>query len=688
MHRRAYVVSTHCLLVAVPLLLLACSDSISPPHRSLSLKAAATTAPSISVRLIGAGNIASCGTVHDSETASLVTNYLAQYPGTGVITIGDNVTDSATAGDYANCYGPTWGQFKSLTQPSLGNDDYTPGNANAAFDYFGASLGPRPQGYYSYDVGSWHVVVLNSNTSYVSASAGSAQDTWLKNDLALNTKSCILAYWHQPRVYSTTSTSYYTTSKVNQLWADLYAAHATLIVNAHQHQYERFAPQDASLKADPHGIREFVVGTGGESAYGQPTAIAPNSEVQKGNTYGVLALELGDGWYTWNYISIPSRPWSDGGTATCANPYATYAPIARPGGPYPDTAGMVLTLDGSASSDPDGNLPLTYAWDFGDGASATGVQPTHAYAAAGSYTVTLTVTDATGLVSQPATTTVDVAAGPPPGTVRLIGAGDIGNCDEAYDSLTAVVIEKYLAKWPGAAVFTLGDNAKPNGTAADYANCYDPTWGPFKPLTRPALGNHDYDTGTADAAFDYYGDLLGTRGLGYYSYDAGSWHVIVLNTNIEYVSASAGSPQETWLKNDLAVNTKQCILTMWHHPRFYSTTHSTWGLSPRSYQFWVDLYAAGATLTLNGDQHQYERYAPQDPDGNADPRGLREFIVGTGGDWANSQPTMIAPNSQVQKGMMYGVMELLLGDGWYHWNYMPIPGKTFSDSGTANCISR
>jgi len=262
----------------------------------------------------------------------------------------------------------------------------------------------------------------------------------------------------------------------------------------------------------------------------------------------------------------------------------------------------------------------------------------------------------------------------------LVGAGDIASCNTNRDELTAQILDTI----PGT-VFTAGDDAYPNGTAADYANCYDPTWGRHKARTRPALGNHEYNTGNATASFDYYGDLVGPRDKGYYSYELGDWHIIVLNDNNQFVPMTAGSVQELWLKSDLAANTKQCTLAIWHQPKYYSwATDGTVDFPSRKI-FWDDLYAANADLVLNGHKHQYERFAPQTPTGASDPaRGIREIIVGTGGESSVTPTNLVAPNSEV-RAATFGVLKLTLSPGAYSWKFIPMSGLTFTDSGSGTC---
>jgi hypothetical protein len=254
----------------------------------------------------------------------------------------------------------------------------------------------------------------------------------------------------------------------------------------------------------------------------------------------------------------------------------------------------------------------------------------------------------------------------------LVGAGDIaaGGAAEATARL--------LDQIPGT-VFTTGDNAYPDGTASDFAQRYEPTWGRHKARTRPSPGNHDYHSSGAGPYFDYFGANAGPAGRGYYSYDLGDWHIISLNSN---VSMSAGSAQEQWLRADLAANTKDCILAYWHHPRFSSGTH---GSSTSSQPLWQALYEAGAEIVVVGHDHNYQRFAPQTPSGQADPsRGIRQFVAGMGGAGLYQFSTPIA-NTEAYNTNTYGVLKLTLGPGTYAWEFVPVAGGTYRDSGTGTC---
>lgn len=448
-------------------------------------------------------------------------------------------------------------------------------------------------------------------------------------------------------------------------------------------------------------------------------------------------------------------------------------PVAAVGGPYSSTTGTV-TFNGSASNDPDGDA-LTYAWTFGDGGTGTGAQPSHTYAATGSYTVTLVVRDARGATSDPASTSAHVSNVPPAvsagsdasvpagaaieiapaftdgsdgpwsyainwgdgstqngtrnsagaisathtyaseGTYQvlvtvtdrfgaagrdsltltstapvILAAGDIGDCGPTrwYDDSTGAL----LSRMPGI-VAPLGDNAYDNGTPAEFANCYDPAWGSVKGRTRPVAGNHDYynpgSKKNADGYYGYFGAAAGDPEKGYYSYTLGSWLVVVLNTGTESSTfIAAGSPQEQWLRAELASHTQQCTLVMFHHPRFTSTLDRPW-IRPEVEALWDAMYEYGVDLVLNGHDHSYQRFAPQNPDGVADAAfGIRQITVGTGGGEGLYQHGPTVANLQVRDNTSYGVLKVTLRANGYDWQFLPITGHTFTDSGSGTCHGR
>ncbi len=264
--------------------------------------------------LVGAGDIhASCGTFGDQATARLLDNVLAAAGTAGtVFTAGDNIFLFGTAAEYHICYDPAWGRFKDRTYPTPGNHEYETPGAGPYYAYFGVRAGPLRKGYYSYNLGAWHIIAINSN--FVSPE-GSDQERWLRADLAANKAACILAYWHYP-LFS--SGIHGNDPQMRAIWRDLYAFGASIVINGHDHDYERFAPQTPDGQPDPvRGIREFVVGTGGGGLrdFG---AIQPNSEKRGSHTWGVLKLTLHPTGYDWEFVPVDDQTFRDSGSAACA----------------------------------------------------------------------------------------------------------------------------------------------------------------------------------------------------------------------------------------------------------------------------------------------------------------------------------------------------------------------------------
>jgi hypothetical protein len=261
----------------------------------------------------------------------------------------------------------------------------------------------------------------------------------------------------------------------------------------------------------------------------------------------------------------------------------------------------------------------------------------------------------------------------------LIGAGDIADCS---DLAGAEATAKLLEANPGT-VMALGDLAYPNGTPDDF-KCYHKTWGRVKDRTRPAVGNHEFHSTGASYYFQYFGSAAGDPKTGYYSYDLGAWHIVVLNSECQQVGGcEAGSSQEKWLRADLAAHPVGCTLAYFHKPRFSSGLNH--GNDPEVGAFWQALYDYNAELILNGHDHDYERFAPQDPGGNADPkRGIREFVVGTGGK-NHREFGIHKSNSEVRNNHAFGVLKLTLKTTGYDWKFIPEAGKTFTDSGSGSC---
>jgi 3',5'-cyclic AMP phosphodiesterase CpdA len=227
-------------------------------------------------------------------------------------------------------------------------------------------------------------------------------------------------------------------------------------------------------------------------------------------------------------------------------------------------------------------------------------------------------------------------------------------------------------------VFTLGDNSQDEGTEKQYQECYGPTWGRHKERTRPVPGNHDYGTAQGAPYFAYFGAFIGK---GYYSYTVGTWHIIAMNSMIP---AGAGSEQAQWLQADLAANPAVCTLAYWHHPVFSSGAA---GVSARMKYAFKLLYNAGADVILNGDTHHYERFAPMGPSARIEPdRGIRQFVVGTGGASLNPFGPRW-PATEVRDNTTWGVLKLTLHSGSYSWDFIPVEGGAFTDSGSAPCVN-
>ncbi len=275
----------------------------------------------------------------------------------------------------------------------------------------------------------------------------------------------------------------------------------------------------------------------------------------------------------------------------------------------------------------------------------------------------------------------------PADTFVLVGAGDIASCSSLEGArATAKLIEQI----PGT-VFAAGDLAYEHGTAEEFSECYGTTWGRFKDRTMPAPGNHEYASNHGRAYFDYWGKRAGADGKGYYSFDLGSWHVIALNTNCGGPGVGGcgqGSDQEKWLKEDLAAHPNSCVAAFGHHALYSSGLLKKHAIHPELRDLWRDLYAAHAALMLAGHEHSYERFAPQDPDGNADEtNGIREIVVGTGGR-SHHPLGMPLPNSEVRNADTFGVLKLTLSPGKYRWEFVPVDGvEGFHDSGQGACRS-
>ncbi|MEO5986435.1 MAG: metallophosphoesterase [Candidatus Limnocylindria bacterium] len=311
LHRLASVVLIVVGLIAIAVLP---TDTLTPSGTTPT--ATAGDPASTSAVLVGAGDIARCSTTGDEETAAL----LEGIEGT-VFTTGDNAYSDGTTDDFASCYEPSWGRLMARTRPSPGNHDYHTPGGDGYYGYFGATAGPAGLGYYAYDLGDWRIYALNSNCDDPAVDCN-AQLAWLQNDLASEPRACVAAYWHHPRFSSGRHGGH---SYVQPLWETLHAAGAELILNGHDHDYERFAPMDprGALDVD-YGLREFVVGTGG-AGLRDFLATEANSEVRSSDTHGVLRLDLRSDGYAWSFIPV-SGTFSDTGSGACHGSPAASTP--------------------------------------------------------------------------------------------------------------------------------------------------------------------------------------------------------------------------------------------------------------------------------------------------------------------------------------------------------------------------
>ncbi|HMF89327.1 MAG TPA: metallophosphoesterase [Candidatus Angelobacter sp.] len=261
----------------------------------------------------------------------------------------------------------------------------------------------------------------------------------------------------------------------------------------------------------------------------------------------------------------------------------------------------------------------------------------------------------------------------------IVAAGDIVDCPNVAGSEATA---RLLDSIPGT-VLAIGDLAYPDGSDDNFL-CYEKTWGRHKARTRPTPGNHEYHTPGAAGYLKYFGESAGTPGHTYYSFNLGAWHIIALDSECKDIGGcQKGSPEELWLRKDLKQNSSNCILAFWHIPLFSSGDEH--GNAPEMKPFWDDLYAAGADIVLNGHDHDYERFAPQNSNGVADPgRGIREFVVGTGGKSKRGFRAP-SPTSEVRNSSTYGVLQIKLRAHDYQWRFVPVAGGQFSDSGSGTC---
>jgi acid phosphatase type 7 len=290
------------------------AESDRPEQRNPDNPPTTTGPPSSAdgpVAVLAAGDIASCESEGDEQTAAL----LGRHQGT-VLTLGDAAYDRGEPSEFTECYGPTWGRALDRTRPVPGNHEYGTDGAQGYFDFFGSRAGAPGKGWYSYDLGAWHVIALNSNCREVGGcDRGSEQERWLRADLNQHRTRCTLAYWHHPRFSS--GAHHGSQEHVRDLWQALYETGADVVLSGHEHNYERFAPLDPTGTVDQaQGIREFVVGTGGRSLYPFDRPL-PGSELRESDTYGVLQLTLNADGYDWQFLPVDGESFTDAGSDRC-----------------------------------------------------------------------------------------------------------------------------------------------------------------------------------------------------------------------------------------------------------------------------------------------------------------------------------------------------------------------------------
>jgi hypothetical protein len=287
-------------------------------------------------------------------------------------------------------------------------------------------------------------------------------------------------------------------------------------------------------------------------------------------------------------------------------------------------------------------------------------------------------------------------ASAPPAAVALagasvmIGAGDIAGCDNGGDARTAMIVDSVLRADSVAkvtdAVFTVGDNAYNEGTAAQFKNCFGPTWGDstkrIMKKIHPAAGNHEYLSRAANPYYAFFGAAAGPEGIGYYSYDVGTWHVVVLNSEMVVnpgFSDQDRKRQEDWLLKDLKDHAKPCTVAYWHHPRFSSGWH---GSDARLAPIWLILYDNNVDLVIGGHDHDYERFIAQTPSGAPDStKGIIEIVIGTGGEELRGFAAKVIRNSVAQIEGHFGVLKLTLGAGEFRSAFIDDKGRIWDPSG-------
>ncbi|GAB3676068.1 hypothetical protein GCM10027589_46220 [Actinocorallia lasiicapitis] len=365
------------------------------------------------------------------------------------------------------------------------------------------------------------------------------------------------------------------------------------------------------------------------------------------------------------FKALSNLTWSETGTTWNAQPAIDGATLATLGNV---SRNAWYELDVTSLVTGNGSYSIAITSTSSDGADYDSRE-------SGSTAPQLVLTTGTSPSPTPTTTTT-----PPSGDPVLVGAGDIADSGSG-DTATAALLDSI----PGT-VFTTGDNVYTNGTASEFSSYYNPTWGRHKARTRPAPGNHDYNTSGATGYYGYFGAAAGDPSKGYYSYDIGSnWHAVVINSNCGSISGGcgAGGAQEQWLRADLAASNRPCTVAFWHHPLYTSGSNHAPSTSMRP--IFQALYDGNADLVVTGHNHQYERFAPMNATGGLDTaRGIRSIVAGMGGAPYYGFGT-IQPNSEARNSDTHGVLKLTLHANSYDWQFVPEAGKTYADSGTTAC---
>jgi acid phosphatase type 7 len=298
--------------------------------------------------IVAAGDIA-CGANSTSAACKelATSNLIGPLNPAAVLILGDNQYENGEL-QYFNgsssycgttrCYGPTWGRYKSITRPSVGNHDYLTAGANGYFSYFGAAAGDPAKGYYSYNVGTWHMIAINSNCSKITAGTagcgvGSSQYEWLRNDLATNSNACTLAYWHHP--FLTSGSRAAEGNQMKPIFSLLYSYGADVVLTGHEHNYERFAPMRLDANNNPvsdptYGIREFVVGTGGRNFTPLSSPRISGSEAGNATSFGILAMTLKPNGYDFKFLPAAGYTYTDIGSAVCHGPPGSTPIVSTP----------------------------------------------------------------------------------------------------------------------------------------------------------------------------------------------------------------------------------------------------------------------------------------------------------------------------------------------------------------------